>query len=151
MNPFCWHYWRGERQQLGQWWKPKSRPRSWEPSWDPSERRSKSWPSRGPVWRRSSNSSTSIGERMWGNTRWERWWWEGWSSSVGEFLHGLYISNPGVIRCSEHLRFPLLQETVYYLEESSRELKTELKIQKKKTKDIEELRDSLTQQLLLHR
>ncbi|XP_023286822.1 caldesmon-like [Seriola lalandi dorsalis] len=43
------------------------------------------------------------------------------------------------------------KETVYCLEESSRELKTELKIQKKKTKDTEELRDSLTKQLLLYR
>ncbi|XP_071355539.1 syncoilin [Trachinotus anak] len=43
------------------------------------------------------------------------------------------------------------KETVYCLEESSRELKTELKIQKKKTKEIEELRDSLTKQLLLYR
>lgn len=37
------------------------------------------------------------------------------------------------------------------MEESSRELKTELKIQKRKTKEIEELRDSLTKQLLLYR
>ncbi|XP_039977917.1 syncoilin [Xiphias gladius] len=43
------------------------------------------------------------------------------------------------------------RETVYCLEESSRELKTELRIQKKKTKEIEELRDSLTKQLLLYR
>ncbi|XP_035038873.1 uncharacterized protein sync [Hippoglossus stenolepis] len=43
------------------------------------------------------------------------------------------------------------KETVYFLEESSRELKTELKIQKKKTKDVEELRDRLTKQLLLYR
>lgn len=40
---------------------------------------------------------------------------------------------------------------MYNLEESSRELKTELKIQKKKAKDMEELRDSLTKQLLLYR
>ncbi|XP_019946342.2 vimentin [Paralichthys olivaceus] len=43
------------------------------------------------------------------------------------------------------------KETVCCLEESSWELKTELKIQKKKTKDIEELRDRLTKQLLLYR
>ncbi|XP_029369232.1 syncoilin isoform X2 [Echeneis naucrates] len=43
------------------------------------------------------------------------------------------------------------KETVYCLEENSRELKTELNIQKKKTKEIEELRDSLTKQLLLYR
>ncbi|XP_047460479.1 uncharacterized protein sync [Mugil cephalus] len=43
------------------------------------------------------------------------------------------------------------KETVYCLEESSRELKTELNIQKRKTKEIEELRDSLTKQLLLYR
>ncbi|KAI3358411.1 hypothetical protein L3Q82_014841, partial [Scortum barcoo] len=42
------------------------------------------------------------------------------------------------------------KETVNCLEENSRELKTELKIQKKKTKEIEELRDSLTKQLLLY-
>lgn len=46
---------------------------------------------------------------------------------------------------------PSFQETVYFLEESSRELKTELKIQKKKTKETEELRDSLAKQLLLYR
>lgn len=46
---------------------------------------------------------------------------------------------------------PFLQETVYFLEESSRELKTELKIQKRKTKEIEDLRDSLNKQLLLYR
>ncbi len=44
-----------------------------------------------------------------------------------------------------------LQETVNCLEESSRELKTELKIQKKKMKEMEELRESLTKQLLLYR
>ncbi|KAK5911489.1 hypothetical protein CgunFtcFv8_005659 [Champsocephalus gunnari] len=43
------------------------------------------------------------------------------------------------------------KETVYFLEESSRELKTELKIQKRKTKETEELRDRLTKQLLLYR
>ncbi|XP_033493210.2 uncharacterized protein sync [Epinephelus lanceolatus] len=43
------------------------------------------------------------------------------------------------------------KETVYFLEDSSRELKTELKIQKRKTKEIEELKDSLTKQLLLYR
>uniref|UniRef100_A0A3Q3LG85 Syncoilin, intermediate filament protein n=1 Tax=Mastacembelus armatus TaxID=205130 RepID=A0A3Q3LG85_9TELE len=42
------------------------------------------------------------------------------------------------------------KETVYYLEESSRELKTELRIQKNKTKETEELKDSLTKQLLLY-
>ncbi|XP_072226328.1 uncharacterized protein sync [Leuresthes tenuis] len=43
------------------------------------------------------------------------------------------------------------KETVHSLEESSRELKTELEIQKRKTKEMEELRDSLAKQLLLHR
>nr|XP_046273910.1 trichohyalin [Scatophagus argus] len=43
------------------------------------------------------------------------------------------------------------KEMVYCLEESSRELKTELKIQKRKTKEIEDLRDSLTKQLMLYR
>ncbi|KAM7372938.1 hypothetical protein PAMP_007828 [Pampus punctatissimus] len=43
------------------------------------------------------------------------------------------------------------KETVYCLEESSRELKNELTIQKRKIKEIEELRDSLTKQLLLYR
>lgn len=43
------------------------------------------------------------------------------------------------------------KETVYCLEESSRELKTELKIQMRKNKQIEELRESLTKQLLLIR
>ncbi|KAM9386057.1 uncharacterized protein sync [Pholidichthys leucotaenia] len=43
------------------------------------------------------------------------------------------------------------KETVFYLEESSRELKTELKIQKKKNKEMEELRDNLTKYLLLFR
>lgn len=43
------------------------------------------------------------------------------------------------------------KETVHCLEESSRELKTELQIQKRKTKEIKELRDSLNEQLLLYR
>ncbi|KAK2921291.1 hypothetical protein Q8A73_000776 [Channa argus] len=43
------------------------------------------------------------------------------------------------------------KETVYCLEENSSGLKTELKIQKKKIKEIEELRDSLAKQLLLYR
>ncbi|XP_042362167.1 syncoilin [Plectropomus leopardus] len=43
------------------------------------------------------------------------------------------------------------KETVYFLEDNSRELKTELKIQKRKTKEMEELRDGLTKQLLLFR
>ncbi|XP_069032467.1 unconventional myosin-XVIIIa [Embiotoca jacksoni] len=43
------------------------------------------------------------------------------------------------------------KETVYFLEESSKELKMELKIQKRKTKEIEEMRDSLTKQLMLYR
>ncbi|XP_020498816.2 centrosome-associated protein CEP250 [Labrus bergylta] len=43
------------------------------------------------------------------------------------------------------------KERVYTLEESSRELKTELNLQKRKTKEIEELRDSLTKRLLLYR
>ncbi|KAK9527255.1 hypothetical protein VZT92_015908 [Zoarces viviparus] len=43
------------------------------------------------------------------------------------------------------------KETVSFLEDSSRELKTELKIQKRQTKEIEELRDRLNKQLLLFR
>ncbi|CAN9503797.1 unnamed protein product [Ophioblennius macclurei] len=43
------------------------------------------------------------------------------------------------------------KETVYYLEESSRELRTELQIQKKKTTEMAELKDSLSKQLLLYR
>ncbi|XP_029299450.1 uncharacterized protein sync [Cottoperca gobio] len=43
------------------------------------------------------------------------------------------------------------KETVYFLEDSSRELKTELKIQKRKTKEVEDLRDSLNKHLLLYR
>ncbi|KAM3596755.1 uncharacterized protein V6R79_020080 [Siganus canaliculatus] len=43
------------------------------------------------------------------------------------------------------------KETIYCLEETSRELKTELNIQKRKTKEIEDLRDSLSQELLLYR
>ncbi|KAK2830153.1 hypothetical protein Q5P01_018084 [Channa striata] len=42
------------------------------------------------------------------------------------------------------------KETVYCLEENSSGLKTELKIQKKKIKELEELRDSLAKQLLLY-
>uniref|UniRef100_A0A672GV02 Syncoilin, intermediate filament protein n=1 Tax=Salarias fasciatus TaxID=181472 RepID=A0A672GV02_SALFA len=42
------------------------------------------------------------------------------------------------------------KETVYYLEESSRELRTELQIQKKKTQEIAELKDSLSKQLQLY-
>uniref|UniRef100_A0A8D3BGL0 Trichohyalin-like n=1 Tax=Scophthalmus maximus TaxID=52904 RepID=A0A8D3BGL0_SCOMX len=55
--------------------------------------------------------------------------------------------------CHTHRREDVGQykETVYCLEESSRELMTELKIQKKKNKEIEELRDRLTKQLLLYR
>lgn len=56
------------------------------------------------------------------------------------------------IKCKVmHKAMPFSQETVYCLEESSRELKTELNIQKRKTKETEELRDSLTKQLLLYR
>ncbi|XP_037549532.1 syncoilin [Nematolebias whitei] len=40
---------------------------------------------------------------------------------------------------------------VFHLEERSRELKTELEVQKRKNKEMEELRESLTRQLLLHR
>ncbi|XP_056153861.1 syncoilin [Lampris incognitus] len=43
------------------------------------------------------------------------------------------------------------KETVYSLEENSRELKTELKIQKKKTKEMEVLKDNLTKQLTFYR
>lgn len=46
---------------------------------------------------------------------------------------------------------PLFQEEVFHLEEHSRELKTELEVQKRKNKEMEELRESLTKQLLLHR
>ncbi|XP_068188383.1 uncharacterized protein sync [Antennarius striatus] len=42
------------------------------------------------------------------------------------------------------------KEAIHWLEESSRELKTELKIQKRKTNEIKELRDSLTKQLLFY-
>lgn len=44
-----------------------------------------------------------------------------------------------------------LQETVYHLEECTRELKTQLKLQKLKTKEMEETRDSLTKQLHLYK
>lgn len=47
--------------------------------------------------------------------------------------------------------FPLLQQTVCCLEESAREIKTELKLQKRKNKDLEEMRNSLSKQLLLYR
>ena len=40
---------------------------------------------------------------------------------------------------------------MFCLEEVTRELKTELKIQKRKTREMEELRDSLSQQLLSYR
>ncbi|KAM9838297.1 uncharacterized protein sync [Aulostomus maculatus] len=43
------------------------------------------------------------------------------------------------------------KETIHYLEESSRELRTELTIQRRKTKEIEELKESLTKQLLLYK
>ncbi|MED6247545.1 hypothetical protein ATANTOWER_006748, partial [Ataeniobius toweri] len=43
------------------------------------------------------------------------------------------------------------KEAVHFLEESIRELRTELEIQKRKTKEMEELRESLTKQLLLYR
>ncbi|XP_076005848.1 uncharacterized protein sync [Genypterus blacodes] len=43
------------------------------------------------------------------------------------------------------------KETVYCLEENSRELKTELRFQKRKTKEMEELKDDLTKQLLIYR
>ncbi|XP_074543293.1 uncharacterized protein sync [Halichoeres trimaculatus] len=43
------------------------------------------------------------------------------------------------------------KERVHTLEETSRELKTELKIQKKKIKEIEELRDILTKRVILYR
>lgn len=44
-----------------------------------------------------------------------------------------------------------LQETVYHLEECTRELKTQVKLQKLKTKEMEETRDSLAKQLHLYR
>ncbi|XP_008285835.1 trichohyalin [Stegastes partitus] len=43
------------------------------------------------------------------------------------------------------------KETVYFLEERSRELKMELKTQKRNTNEMEELRDRLTKKLLLYR
>ncbi|XP_068603157.1 myosin heavy chain, muscle isoform X2 [Brachionichthys hirsutus] len=43
------------------------------------------------------------------------------------------------------------KEAIFFLEESSRELKTELKIQKRKTNAIEDLRDSLSQQLQFYK
>ncbi|XP_043995005.1 syncoilin isoform X2 [Gambusia affinis] len=43
------------------------------------------------------------------------------------------------------------KEAVRFLEERIRELRTELEIQKRKTKDMEELRENLTKQLLLYR
>ncbi|MEQ2174195.1 hypothetical protein GOODEAATRI_005378 [Goodea atripinnis] len=43
------------------------------------------------------------------------------------------------------------KEAVHFLEESIRELRTELEIQKRKTKEMEELRESLTKQLMLYR
>uniref|UniRef100_A0A1A8FVL4 Syncoilin, intermediate filament protein n=2 Tax=Nothobranchius korthausae TaxID=1143690 RepID=A0A1A8FVL4_9TELE len=43
------------------------------------------------------------------------------------------------------------KEAVFYLEEQSRELKTELNIQRRKTKEMEMMRENLTKQLLLHR
>ncbi|XP_027892901.1 syncoilin isoform X1 [Xiphophorus couchianus] len=43
------------------------------------------------------------------------------------------------------------KEAVRFLEERIRELRTELEIQKRKTKDLEELRENLTKQLLLYR
>lgn len=49
------------------------------------------------------------------------------------------------------LHFSLSQHTVCCLEESTREFKTELKLQKRKNKDMEEMRDSLSKQLLLYR
>lgn len=45
----------------------------------------------------------------------------------------------------------LLQGTVYHLEECARELKTQVKLQKLKTKEMEETRDGLTKQLHLYR
>ncbi|KAM4725391.1 uncharacterized protein sync [Anableps anableps] len=60
----------------------------------------------------------------------------------------------------ERLKLTLMQrkedagrykEAVHFLEESIRELKTELEIQKRKNKEMEELRESLTEQLLLYR
>ncbi|XP_061597918.1 syncoilin-like [Cololabis saira] len=43
------------------------------------------------------------------------------------------------------------KESVYCLEERSRDMKTELEIQKRKNKEMEELRDRLTTLVLLHR
>lgn len=63
----------------------------------------------------------------------------------------MYISTRQPIYTQSNKAMPILQETVYGLEESTRELKTELKIQKRKTKEMEELKDSLSKQLLLYR
>uniref|UniRef100_A0A087YA84 Syncoilin, intermediate filament protein n=1 Tax=Poecilia formosa TaxID=48698 RepID=A0A087YA84_POEFO len=43
------------------------------------------------------------------------------------------------------------KEVVHFLEEKIREMRTELEIQKRKTKEMEELRENLTKQLLLYR
>ncbi|XP_030002353.1 golgin subfamily A member 6-like protein 7 [Sphaeramia orbicularis] len=43
------------------------------------------------------------------------------------------------------------KETVHYLEERSRELRTELNIQKKNTKEMEELKERLNKKLLMYR
>lgn len=46
---------------------------------------------------------------------------------------------------------PPHQVTIDHLEENSRELKTELRIQINKIKELEELKNSLTQQLYFYR
>ncbi|XP_056268195.1 uncharacterized protein sync isoform X3 [Pseudoliparis swirei] len=46
---------------------------------------------------------------------------------------------------------PSSQETVSFLEDSGRVLQTELRIQKRNTREMEELRDGLNKQLLLYR
>uniref|UniRef100_A0A3P9PZT5 Syncoilin, intermediate filament protein n=1 Tax=Poecilia reticulata TaxID=8081 RepID=A0A3P9PZT5_POERE len=55
----------------------------------------------------------------------------------------------------ERLKLTYMQrqedEAVHFLEEKIRELRTELEIQKRKTKEMEELRENLTTQLLLYR
>lgn len=63
----------------------------------------------------------------------------------------MYQTKAGSPDTQSNKAMAFLQETVYCLEDRSRELKTELKIQKRKTKEIEDLRDSLTEQLLIFR
>lgn len=52
--------------------------------------------------------------------------------------------------CIEGLKF-CIQETIDHLEENSRELKTELQIQMKKTEELEMLKNSMAKELLFYR